>query len=127
MWFGAVVVLLEMGWRKRIQPLCQSVVGVVLAQAGASVSAFLLRHRVTQVLRLTASLPAFRTLLMNSLLRTMKSRTEGAAKLPRMAARASVIRSSVSVKPRATVRRRLFGSCSRNRCMLGWAAPARGD
>src|SRR6218665_1784288 len=130
---GVVASLLQMGLRKRIQPLCQSVVGVVLAQAGASASALLLRHRVTQVLRLTASLRAFRTLLMNSLprlvslLRTMKSRTAGAAKLPRMAARASVIRSSVSVKPRATVRRRLFGSCSRSRCMLGWAAPARGD
>ena len=65
-----------------------------------------LMHKVTQTLRLTASLRARKTLPENSLLRfvillrTMKSRMDGAARLASTAATANVTSSSMSVNPR---------------------------
>lgn len=100
---GELAPLSQVGFRNAIQPTCQSV--PVVVQAGAASPALLLMHIVTHVLRLTASLRAFSTLPVNSalrlvsLLRTMKSRTAGAARLPKIAAKARVTSNSINVKP----------------------------
>ncbi len=62
-------------------------------------------HIVTHVFLLTASLRDLSTLAVNSpprfvsLLRTIKSRTDGAARLAKIAAKAIVINNSINVNP----------------------------
>lgn len=101
---GEFAPLLQLGLRNAIQPTCQSL--SVVVQAGDAAPADELIHIVTHVFRFTASFRALSTLPVNSfprlvsLLRTMKSRTAGAARLPSIAAKARATSNSINVKPR---------------------------
>ncbi len=95
-------------FRNAIHPCCQSFPFAL--QEGVASEALVLMQKVTQVLRLTASLRARKMAPENSfetfviLLLTMKSPIAGTANVARMLANATVTISSIRVKPCKPVR-----------------------